>query len=50
MSISTHAVVDALADFEQNPDLLVWGVGFMHTGPPLLDSFKGGAVRNTNSS
>lgn len=47
--IGTHAVVDALADFEQDLDLLVRGVGFMHTSPPLLNPLQGHRVGNSDS-
>lgn len=43
-------MIDALADFEQDLDLFVRGVGLVHTSPPLLDPLQGDGVRNSNSS
>lgn len=48
-SVSTHAMVNALADFEKNLNLLVWGVSLMHTTPPLLDPLQYDAVGNSDS-
>lgn len=42
-------MVDALADFQQDVDLLVRGVGLVQTAPPLLDALQGGGIRNANS-
>lgn len=42
-------MVDALADFQQDVDLLVRGVGLVQTAPPLLDALQGGGIGNANS-
>lgn len=48
-AVGTHAVVDAFADFKENLDFLVWGVGLMHSHPPLLDPLHNDRIRNPNS-
>lgn len=42
-------MIDDLADFEQDLDLLVWGVSLVHTRPPLLDPLQDHRVGNSNS-
>lgn len=42
-------MIDALADFQQEMDLLVGGVRLVQTGPPLLDALQGGSVRNPDA-